>query len=92
VDVWGVGLVLYQAATGLQPFDLPDRSASTSSYTSTMARCQALLSRPAPKIRARRRLPTGVAETIDACLRREPAQRPTLERLDAALVSLISAG
>ena len=87
-DVWGIGLVLYQAATGFQPFDLPDRSTSAGSNTCTMARCHALLSRPAPKIRARRRLPTEVAEVIDACLRREPDQRPTLERLDAALATL----
>ena len=53
-----------------------------------MSRCHALLSRPAPKIRGRRRLPTEVAEVIDACLRREPDQRPTLERLDAALATL----
>lgn len=87
-DVWGVGLVLYQAATGLQPFDLPDRSSSAGSYTGTMARCQALLSRTAPKIRARRRLPTEVAGIIDACLHRDPDRRPTLERLDAALACL----
>lgn len=87
-DVWGVGLVLYQAATGLQPFDLPDRSTSVGSSTCTMARCHALLARPAPKIRARRRLPADVAEIIDACLRRKPDQRPTLERLDAALACL----
>ena len=87
-DVWGIGLVLYQAATGFQPFDLPDSSTSAGSNTCTMARCHALLSRPAPKIRARRRLPTEVAEVIDACLRREPDQRPTLERLDAALATL----
>ena len=87
-DVWGIGLVLYQAATGFQPFDLPDRSTSAGSNTCTMARCHALLSRPAPKIRGRRRLPTEVAEVIDACLRREPDQRPTLERLDAALATL----
>jgi len=91
-DVWGVGLVLYQAATGLQPFDLPDRSASASSYTYTMARCQALLSRPAPKIRARRRLPARAAEVIDACLHRNPDRRPTLERLDAALADLTGVG
>ncbi|MCA1836952.1 MAG: serine/threonine protein kinase, partial [Actinobacteria bacterium] len=74
--------------TGLQPFDLPDRSASVGSNTYTMARCHALLARPAPKIRARRRLPADVAEIIDACLRRKPDQRPTLERLDAALACL----
>ena len=87
-DVWGIGLVLYQAATGLQPFDLPDRFASASSYTCTMAHCQTLLSRPAPKLRARRRLPIDVAEVIDACLHRDPERRPTLERLDAALACL----
>jgi serine/threonine protein kinase len=90
-DVWGVGLVLYEAATGLQPFDLPDRSCSASGYTSTMARCQAVLTRPAPKVRARRRLPTDVAEIIDACLRWEPDQRPTLEQLGAALATLTEA-
>jgi hypothetical protein len=30
-------------------------------------------------------LPTEVAEVIDACLHREPDQRPTLKRLDEAL-------
>lgn len=90
-DVWGVGLVLYQAATGLQPFDLHYRSCSASAHTSTMARCQAVLTRPAPRLRARRRLPTEVAEVIDACLHWEPDQRPTLERLDAALATLTGA-
>jgi serine/threonine protein kinase len=90
-DVWGVGLVLYQAASGLQPFDLPSSTASASSRTLTMARCQTLLARPAPKIRARRRLPTEVAEVIDACLHRDPGQRPTLESLDAALATLAAA-
>ncbi len=92
VDVWGVGLVLYQAATGLQPFDLPDDSFSASSRTSTMAYCRRVLARPAPKIRARRRLPSEVAEVIDSCLHRDPGQRPTLEALDAALATLTAGG
>ena len=50
-----------------------------------MARCQTALARPAPKVRARRRLPPDVAEIIDACLHRQPDQRPTLELLDATL-------
>jgi serine/threonine protein kinase len=87
-DVWGVGLVLYQAATATQPFDLPDRASSASSNTSTLSRCHTQLARPAPKIRARRRLPADVADVIDACLHRDPDQRPTLERLDAALAAL----
>ena len=56
-----------------------------------MARCQALLSRPAPRLRGRRRLPIDVAEVIDACLHRDPKRRPTLERLDAALACLTGA-
>lgn len=87
-DVWGIGLVLYQAATGLQPFDIPGSSASGSVNTSTLSLCQMQLARPAPKVRARRRLPADVAEVIDACLHQDPDQRPTLERLDAALVTL----
>ncbi|MFY9807334.1 MAG: serine/threonine-protein kinase [Pseudonocardiaceae bacterium] len=87
-DVWGIGLVLYQAATGWQPFDIPGSSASGSVNTSTLSLCHIQLTRPAPRIRARRRLPVGVAEVIDACLHRDPDQRPTLEGLDAALVAL----
>lgn len=87
-DVWGVGLVLYQAATGLQPFDIPGSSASGSVNTSTLSLCRTQLARPAPKVRARRRLPADVAEAIDACLQRKPDQRPTLEGLDAALATL----
>jgi serine/threonine protein kinase len=89
-DVWGLGLVLYQAATGIQPFDIPDHSTSTSSNTSIMARCHAQLARPAAKIRAHRRLPPEVAHTIDACLHPNPHQRPTLEHLDTTLTTLTS--
>jgi serine/threonine protein kinase len=87
-DVWGIGLVLYQAATGLQPFDIPGNSASGSVNTSTLSLCQTQLARPAPKVRSRRRLPADVAEILDACLHRDPDKRPTLEGLDAALVTL----
>ncbi|HEX6404936.1 MAG TPA: serine/threonine-protein kinase [Pseudonocardiaceae bacterium] len=84
-DVWGIGLVLYEAATATQPFDLPDVSLSTGS---TLSHCHVQQAQPAPKIRARRRLPRDVATVIDACLHRDPDRRPTLEVLDAALATL----
>ncbi|MCA1835136.1 MAG: serine/threonine protein kinase [Actinobacteria bacterium] len=84
-DVWGIGLVLYEAATATQPFDIPDVSLSTGS---TLSHCHAQHAQPAPRIRARRRLPPDVATVIDACLHRDPDQRPTLEVLDAALATL----
>jgi serine/threonine protein kinase len=87
-DVWGIGLVLYEAATATQPFDLPDVSLSTGS---ALSQCDARLAQPAPKIRARRRLPHEVATVIDACLQRDPDRRPTLERLDVALATLTGA-
>jgi serine/threonine protein kinase len=85
-DVWGLGLVLYQAATGTQPFDIPDRSDSASG--NTLARCRSQVGGRAPKTRARRRLPPEVADVIDACLHADPDRRPTLERLDDALAIL----
>lgn len=87
-DVWGLGLVLYQAATGTQPFDVPKDHSRASTRTATLARCQAQLARPIRKIRAYRRLPPAAAAAIDACLHRDPDQRPTLASLDTALASL----
>jgi serine/threonine protein kinase len=94
-DVWGVGLVLYEAATGTQPFDIPDSPDSrtgasdrTRTSTNTLEQCRALLAVRPPKVRARRRLPPPVARVIDACLRPEPEARPSLAELSAALASL----
>jgi serine/threonine protein kinase len=90
-DAWGIGLVLYEAATGHRPFGdgsdhwtcscgNPDCSWTEPRYLQ--------LERTAPRVRARRRLPPAVAEVIDACLRPDPAQRPPLDELDAALGAL----
>ena len=88
-DAWGIGLVLYEAATGHRPFG---DGGDTWSCRCGEADCSwsepryLQLERRAPKVRARRRLPVEAAAAIDACLRRDPARtRPTLDALDAAL-------
>lgn len=89
-DVWGIGLVLYHAATGHQPFDLAGPSGSDGRETATgdLPGRYPQLARRAPRIRARRRLPRPVAEVIDACLSPDPGRRPTLQRLDGTLAIL----
>ena len=80
-DVWGVGLVLYEAATGCRPFD--DDRAGSSSPSSYLQ-----LTRSAPPIRTLRRLPATLATALDACLADLPAARPTLAELDGCLAAI----
>jgi serine/threonine protein kinase len=80
VDVWGIGLVLYQAATGWHPFITANSSGDESSSDSD-ARRYPQLTTHAPSVRARRRLPAQLANTIDRCLDPDPHRRPTLAEL-----------
>jgi len=73
-DVFALGAVLFEAATGARPFD----------SDGSRHRWQQLELRAAP-VRSLRRLPAEVAEVIDACLDPEPAQRPAVEPLSRAL-------
>jgi len=79
-DVWGVGLVLFEAATGVRPFD--DGSPSTSTAPALQ------LTRSAPKVATVRRLPAALAKTLDACLQPAPGDRPQLAELDACLAAV----
>jgi serine/threonine protein kinase/tetratricopeptide (TPR) repeat protein len=65
-DVYALGLLLYEAATGRRPFERGD------ALVSATAR---LLQEPEPLPRDAG-LPAWVEPVIMACLRREPAQRP----------------
>ena len=71
-DVWGIGVVLWEAACGFTPFG--DESLD---YPQ--------LEHRAPPVRSRRRLPAALAEAIDTCLAPEAAERPSLSALRAAL-------
>jgi serine/threonine protein kinase len=62
-DVWGIGAVLYTAASGVLPFVAPPPGADE---------------RTAPTLASHRRLPTEFIELVDACLRPRAALRPEL--------------
>lgn len=77
-DVWGIGVVLWEAAAGLPPFEYPDDSDAYEQLT-----------RRATSIRRERRLPAALADGIDACLEPEPRQRPTVRELAELFDSLL---
>lgn len=85
-DAWGLGLVLYEAATGIRTYRLPAPAADSS--LSSLSAYEAVLVRPVRRLRAHRRLPVRAASVIDACLSLQPADRPTLADLSAALETL----
>ena len=79
-DVWGIGAVLYAAATGRRPFYGLD---DTTKYPQLELR--------AASVRTYRRLPLPLAQIIDECLEPEPDDRPTPEQLFDSLEMLVEA-
>jgi serine/threonine protein kinase len=72
-DVWGIGGVLFHAATGRTPFDAVGRGRYEQ------------LERRAHSIRRYRRLPSAFTAAVDACLEPDPRQRPSVSELARAL-------
>jgi serine/threonine protein kinase len=78
-DVWGIGVVLWEAAAGRSAFernaDDPERYEQ--------------LERRAEPIRNVRRLPRALADGIDSCLEPAPSERPTVRALSEVIDSFL---
>jgi serine/threonine protein kinase len=77
-DVWGIGVVLWEAACGHTPFGDEDVE-----YPQLETR--------APELRAKRRLPAALAGAVDECLDPDPSGRPELAELRDALAPIAGA-
>jgi serine/threonine protein kinase len=66
-DVWGLGALLFETASGRPPFD----SSDADPYPQLRDR--------APSIRSVRRLPRGLGQLIDSCLAPRPDERPLVQ-------------
>ncbi len=77
-DVWGIGAVLFETATGEVPFDAYE---DESSYDQ--------LERRAESVRTYRRVPAAFDDLVHGCLEPDPALRPTVDGVAESLRALL---
>jgi eukaryotic-like serine/threonine-protein kinase len=80
-DLWGIGVTLYEVATGEPACDAGDETSTT--------RVRARPCRPKP-VRRSRRVPASLASVIDRCLSFDPDGRPSVDELAAQLGMIVS--
>jgi len=73
-DVWGIGVVLFEAATGRRAFHTGGKNGDYEQ-----------LKRRAEPVRKSRRLPSQLADAIDGCLGPSPRDRPKVAELSKIL-------
>jgi eukaryotic-like serine/threonine-protein kinase len=91
-DVWGIGVVLFEAATGEPAFDDPD-AADDDDWDESVSESldesdYPQLAAPARRIDELRPLPAELAELVAACLAPEPERRPDVDELMRRLAPL----
>jgi eukaryotic-like serine/threonine-protein kinase len=92
-DVWGIGVVLFEAATGEPAFDDPGADGEDSDYDESVSESldegdYPQLAATAPRIDEVRPLPRELADLVAACLDPEPERRPSVDELMRALEPL----
>jgi serine/threonine protein kinase len=80
-DVWAIGAVLFQAATGRLPFDFGVQPEFP------QLQCPAQ-----PVRRYRRGLPGSLADGIDSALNAHPSRRPSVDEIAESLSGLLDDG
>ncbi len=80
-DVWGIGAVLFEAATGEVPFNDHEEYEDEERYEQ--------LERSAEPVRKYRRVPAAFDNLVRRCLLTDPARRPSVSELAAALEDLV---
>jgi eukaryotic-like serine/threonine-protein kinase len=89
-DVWGIGIVMFEAATGLLPSEDPDAEEHDTSMDDSTGGSYSdaplePIVEPLPSLGARRRAPRALTEIVDRCLALDPRERPSVEELRRAL-------
>jgi serine/threonine protein kinase len=77
-DVWGIGAVLFETATGEVPFDAYE---DESSYDQ--------LERRAESVRLYRRVPAAFDDLVHSCLEPDPVLRPTVDGVAESLRAIL---